>query len=88
VDFVSILLGHDAVLLGIWFLMFRDNVMVSSAGVEKYKFCLTLWSHLRCLKKSGTKYQLTQPRIPEEQMRHQHRSENRRIVKIRVHGGV
>lgn len=32
----------ERALLGIWFMMFPDNIVVSSSGVEKSKFCLTI----------------------------------------------
>jgi len=63
-------------------MIFPDNIVVLSSGVEKSKFCLTFWSRLRCLDKSETKYQITRRRIPEKGKLHRHRRENTKTGKM------
>lgn len=61
---------------------FRDDLVVLSSGVGKSSKFLTFSSNINYLEKLGTKYPLTQGHVPEERMRHQHRSENLKPGKV------
>jgi len=73
---VSVQNGCGSVLLGDWWPMFRDNVGVSSSGVEM-PMNISMWAFkpfkMRppvCLETLGTNYPATQCNIPEQRWPH------------------